>query len=188
MTADPIDLLLEQLRTGDPVALEGVFATYQPYLRMVVRRQLPRQLRTKLDSIDVVQSVWASLLDGFGSGRWQFATPAQLRAFLITVTRRRLSDRLRHFRSALDNEQPLADVGPDKMAPDHQPRPSEVAQADDLWDKMLALCPPAHHNVLHLKREGLLLQEIADRTGLHEGSVRRILRKLASQLACQQEG
>jgi RNA polymerase sigma-70 factor (ECF subfamily) len=47
---------------------------------------------------------------------------------------------------------------------------------------MLALCPPAHHDVLRLRREGLRLEEIAARTGLHEGSVRRILRKLARQV------
>jgi RNA polymerase sigma-70 factor (ECF subfamily) len=48
---------------------------------------------------------------------------------------------------------------------------------------MLALCPPEYHEILHLKRQGLLLDEIANRTGLHEGSVRRILRRLARQLA-----
>ncbi len=181
MSTDPIEGLLEQLRSGDPLAIEQVFALYQPYLRMVVRRQMPRQLRTKLDSLDVVQSVWASLLGGFGSGRWQFATTQQLRAFLVKVTRRRLSDRLRHYRAALESEEPLHDNGPGQASA-NQPRPSELAQAADLWDKMLALCPPAHHKVLLLKRQGLQLREIADRTGLHEGSVRRILRKLARQL------
>ena len=47
---------------------------------------------------------------------------------------------------------------------------------------MLDLCPPEHHEVLVLRREGLPLVEIAARTGLHEGSVRRILRRLAREL------
>jgi DNA-binding IclR family transcriptional regulator len=34
-----------------------------------------------------------------------------------------------------------------------------------------------------LKRQGLLLTEIAARTGLHEGSIRRILYDLARRLA-----
>ena len=58
---------------------------------------------------------------------------------------------------------------------------------DDLWQRMLALCPPAHHELLQLKRHGLTLVEIAQRTGLHEGSVRRILRQLARQMAVTQE-
>jgi RNA polymerase sigma-70 factor (ECF subfamily) len=57
-----------------------------------------------------------------------------------------------------------------------------VAQAEELWQRMLALCPPAHQQVLHLKREGLPLEEIAERTGLHVGSIRRILRTLARRL------
>jgi RNA polymerase sigma-70 factor (ECF subfamily) len=69
----------------------------------------------------------------------------------------------------------------------HEPRPSEVAQAGELWERMLALCPPEHHEVLRLRRQGVLLTEIASRTGLHEGSVRRILRQLARQLALDQE-
>jgi RNA polymerase sigma-70 factor (ECF subfamily) len=63
-----------------------------------------------------------------------------------------------------------------------QPHPGEVLQADDLWERMLALCPPEHHELLRLKREGLRLTEIAARTGMHEGSVRRVLRQLARRL------
>jgi RNA polymerase sigma-70 factor (ECF subfamily) len=61
-----------------------------------------------------------------------------------------------------------------------------VAQADDMWERMLEICPREHHPVLILKREGLPLTEIASRTGLHEGSVRRILRRLARELALRQ--
>ena len=48
---------------------------------------------------------------------------------------------------------------------------------------MLRLTRPEHHPVLVLRREGWPLAEIAARTGLHEGSVRRILRRLARELA-----
>ncbi len=45
------------------------------------------------------------------------------------------------------------------------------------------LCPPAHRDLLDLKRRGFPLAEIATRTGLHESSVRRILYDLARKLA-----
>jgi RNA polymerase sigma-70 factor (ECF subfamily) len=48
---------------------------------------------------------------------------------------------------------------------------------------MLASCPPQYHDLLRLKRQGLTLDAIAARTGLHEGSVRRIIRQLARTLA-----
>jgi RNA polymerase sigma-70 factor (ECF subfamily) len=183
MSAQTLDTLLQHLSAGDDAAAEQLFRAYEPYLRKVVRRQLPAPLRAKFDSIDVVQSVWAHVLQGFREAGWRFTSPAQLRAFLATVTRNRLTDRVRHFHYVLDHERRLGEdenVG-GLFADD--PRPSEVAQARDLWERMLALCPPEYHELLRLKRQGLLLNEIADRTGLHEGSVRRILRRLARQLA-----
>jgi RNA polymerase sigma-70 factor (ECF subfamily) len=187
MIAEPLEVLVERLRDGDREAAERVFGAYEPYLRMVVRRRLPGVLRAKFDSLDVVQSVWAHLLPGFRTAGWHFPSAAHLRAFLVRVTRNRLTDRLRHYRTALEREQPLEDTPADGLPASGQPRPSEVAQADDLWEKMLALCPPAHHELLRLRRQGLLLTEIAQRTAMHEGSVRRIFRQLARQLAFLQE-
>jgi len=183
MSALPLDDLLDRLRKGDEAAAERLFRAHEPYLRKVVRRQLPRQLRSKFDSQDVVQSVWAHFLQKLDQANWQFAGPAQLRAFLATVTRNRLTDRVRHFRAALGRERSLHGPVAVDIPATNQPRPSELARADDLWERMLALCPPEHHQLLRLKRQGLRLEEIAARTGLHEGSIRRILRKLARQLA-----
>jgi RNA polymerase sigma-70 factor (ECF subfamily) len=187
MNAEPLDILLQELRSGDVAAIERVFVTYETYLRVIVRRHIPRKLQAKFDSADVVQSVWAGLAPGFRDGRWTFDTTAQLRAFLVKVTRRRLSDRLRRHRLDLEKEQPSEPGKPAVEPAAPQPRPSQTAQAADLWEKMLALCPPNYHELLRLKLQGLPLAEIATRTGLHEGSVRRILRKLASQLALDQD-
>jgi RNA polymerase sigma factor (sigma-70 family) len=187
MGSGPLDVLLEKLCSGDAAAAEQVFLAYEPYLRKVVRRQLPPRLRAKLDSIDVVQSVWADVLQGFRSAGWRFADVAHLRAFLVKATRNRFIDRVRQHEKALKLEKPIACTDPDQLPPARQPRPSEAVQADDLWQRMLALCPPAHHQILQLKRQGLTLVEIAQRTGLHEGSVRRILRQLARQMAVKQQ-
>jgi RNA polymerase sigma-70 factor (ECF subfamily) len=64
-----------------------------------------------------------------------------------------------------------------------QPRASEFAQANELWENLLAICPPEHRELLRLKRQGLSLADIAASTGMHEGSVRRVIRKLARKLA-----
>jgi RNA polymerase sigma factor (sigma-70 family) len=187
MSAKSLDLLLEKLCSGDAAAAEQVFLAYEPYLRKVVRRQLPPRLRAKLDSVDVVQSVWADVLQGFRSAGWRFADAAHLRAFLVKATRHRFIDRVRQHDRAVKLERPLACMDPEQLPSAGLPRPSEAVQADDLWQRMLALCPPTHHAVLELKRQGLTLVEVAERTGLHEGSVRRILRQLARQLALKQQ-
>jgi RNA polymerase sigma-70 factor (ECF subfamily) len=186
MSADPLAALLEKLTSGDTAAAEQVFRSYEPYLRMVVRRLLPGKLRAKLDSADIVQSAWVDVLEGFRKAGWRFTDVAHLRAFLVKVTRNRFLERLRQHRRALDREEPLYEAGLGTLLPSHQPRPSQVAQADELWKQMLLLCPPAHRDLLGLKREGLSLAEIAARTGLHEGSVRRILYDLEKRLEARQ--
>jgi RNA polymerase sigma factor (sigma-70 family) len=184
MADGPADDLLGQLGRGEAEALGELFAAYAPYLRAVVRRQLSDRLRAKFDSADVVQSVWVQVLQQLGKDGLRVADEDHLRALLVTVARRRLITRARrHDRGADQPADPewtvIADPRPD--------RPSQAVQADDLWGRMLALLPPEHHDILHLKREGRPLAEIAARTGLHEGSVRRILRKLSRELALQDE-
>lgn len=186
MIAEPLEALIEKLSRGDMIAVEQILLAYEPYLRMVVRRYLPGRLRAKFDSVDVVQSVWVHVLRGLRASRWHFMDEPRLRAFLVRVTRRRLTSRLRHYHTALKREQP-GETDLEALPVSAQPRPSEVAQANELWEKMLALCPPEHHALLRLRRTGMPLVEVASRIGMHEGSVRRILRRLASHFAVNHE-
>ena len=181
------DELVERLNEGDLDAAGRIFVAYEPYLRMAVSRQLSGPLRAKLDSMDIVQAVWADVLSGLRDAHWRFADRGQLRAFLMTLARNRLIDRRRHFRHALERERPLGEEDPRDLPASNQPRPSEVAQGRELWDRMLEHCPPAHRELLALRRQGLPLAEIAERTGLHPGSVRRILYELARRMAQARE-
>src|SRR5262249_31394406 len=143
------------------------------------------RFRAKFDSLDVVQSVWVQVVRRLDREGWGVGTEEQLRALLATIARRRVVSRVRQYPTG------AAEVAPgeswDKGPQSPRPRPSEVVQADELWEKMLRLCPPEHHPVLLLRRQGVQLAEIAARTGLHEGSVRRILRRLSRELAAGAE-
>lgn len=170
--------LLQRLSQGDSEAAGQVFVAYLPYLRKVIRRQLPAQLRSKLDSLDILQSAWTDVLAGLGKSGWNFESPAQLQSFLVRVMRNRCIDRSRQHRRPLELEEPLAD----QPIESRQSSPGDIAQANELWDRLWALCPPEYREVLRLKREGASAADIAAATGLHEGSVRRILRQLANRL------
>ncbi len=185
MPTDPLEKLLGQLSTGDAEATRQVFLTYEPYLRLVVRRQLTPAMRTRFDSVDIVQSVWADLLSGFQAGRWQFTNPRQLRAFLVKVTRNRLIDRVRQQQTSLRLERRLEFNELRDLAAARPTQASDQLEADEVWQRLLGLCAPQHRDLLEWKRQGLPLAEIAARTGLHEGSVRRILYDLAARLAIE---
>jgi RNA polymerase sigma-70 factor (ECF subfamily) len=186
MNPDSVEPLLERLCQGDMAAAKSVFLAYEPYLRKFVRRQLPQGMRAKFDSVDIVQSVWASLLEGYRPGAWHFADARRLQAFLVQVTRNRFIDSFRKHRAAYELEQPLVGMHTSQMPAAAGPRPMDVIEAEDLWEQMLAHCPPEHQELLRLKRQGLPTDELAARTGLHTGSIRRIFRNLARKLALQQ--
>ena len=164
MNLDSLDALLERLNCGDDDAAQRAFVAYEPYLRKVVRRLLPAELRAKFDSIDVVQSVYGDVLGAFRAGGMRFGSAGQLRAFLIRATRNRFIDRVRQHRSAARVEGPMS--GGD-LTPSPGPRPSEAAAGNELWERLLELCPPEHHELLRLRRRGATAREIAAAVGIH---------------------
>jgi RNA polymerase sigma-70 factor (ECF subfamily) len=183
MATDSLDTLLAKLTSGDDVAAGKIFVKYEPLLRMVVRKSLSAELRTKFDSMDIVQSVWADLIRGFRDAGWRFVDAAHLRAFLIRLTRHRFIDRLRRHQYAISHGQSLTNKGWESTVEATDPGPDQVAEAEELWKEILLLCPPEHREILRLKREGALTSDVAAKTGLHEGSVRRILCNLARRMA-----
>jgi RNA polymerase sigma factor (sigma-70 family) len=182
MNIDDLDDLIERLNHGDLSAAERAFLAFEPYLRMAVRRRLSGPLRAKLDSTDVVQSVWADVLSLCREAGTRFTDRGHFRAFLLKATRNRLIERHRQHQRAIEKEQSLAELPAQESPKAREPRPSEIAERNELWHQMLDHCPPAHREILFLKREGLRLSEIAQRTGMHPGSIRRILYDLARRM------
>jgi RNA polymerase sigma factor (sigma-70 family) len=183
MNTSPLEALLDKLCNGDTAAVEKVFLEYEPYLRQVVRKLLPLHMRSKFDSTDIVQSAWSDVLKGLRNAGWQFTSVGQLKAFLVKATRNRFIDRYRQQSPIAQRQESLTDEALKRIPQTSQPEPREVIQAEELWQRMLALCPPAHRPILELKRQGVPLDEIVAQTGLHPGSIRRILRNLASQVS-----
>jgi RNA polymerase sigma factor (sigma-70 family) len=182
MTA-ALDSLMARLNAGDEAALKQMFVAFEPYMRMVVRRRIAGSLRAKFDSADVVQSVWADVVQNLRAARWKFENLDQFRALLMTMTRNRFIDRLRKHQASLRHEVSLPKLGGDALPADRCPRVSENFYADELWQQMIEVCPSAHLQLLAMKRQGATIAEIARRCNLHEGSVRRILYDVARRVA-----
>jgi RNA polymerase sigma-70 factor (ECF subfamily) len=180
---DPMEVLLGQLNQGELEAVQRTFVTYEPYLRMIVRRRLSGAMRLRFDSLDIIQSVWADLIRGFRAGAWTFASAGQLRRFLVRATLHRLVDRTRREQRSLRREQQFDPVGLRSLPETGKCVVSAGMEAEELWQEMVDLCPPQHRDLLALRRQGLALADIAARTGLHQSSVRRVLYELAARVA-----
>jgi DNA-directed RNA polymerase specialized sigma24 family protein len=176
-----IDALLERLHSGDGATADRVYREFEPLLRRIVRGRLSTRVRGRFDSDDVVQSAWISILSGLRDGRWKFRDAGHLRSFLVRIALFRLYDRAGAAIEECGREVPLPDSGRDRAGGD--PSPSEHVRAAEVWERLLAVCPPEHHTILHGRRAGESCEEIAAKTGHHPGSVRRILRQLARRVA-----
>ena len=139
---DALDRLLDRLTKGEMDAAGEVYVAFEPVLRVMVRRRLTPRMRAKFDSTDVVQSAWVDVLKGFGDEGWHLSDREHLRAYLARVTYNHLVNHCRRHRLVMQHEQPLDGDGQPGVPDSAQPRPSELAQADEFWELLVGLCPP----------------------------------------------
>jgi RNA polymerase sigma-70 factor (ECF subfamily) len=190
MNDDPVDDLLSRARAGDPSATRTILDRYEREIRMMVRERLPKKLRNRLDSLDIVQAVWKSFFCDQATKPRQFDNDGHLRAFLKGVAHNKVREQHRRFtmlkKTDVGREESLyvrrgdRDVVRDIVAPD--PTPSQNLQACDRLEQLTMGRSPREVEVIKLRREGLTLQEIASKTGVHERTVRRIIEDARSRI------
>lgn len=175
--------LMQRVRAGDPRAAQEVFDRYSEPIRRVVRRYLHQRLRTQYDSIDILQTVWASFFQ-VPPERYTFETPEALIQFLsqmahhkaVDVFRRRLMADKYNLNRQVSLHEPTREL--DKALPVRQPTPSQLAIAEEHWERIIRGQPPRVRQVLEMLRLGHTQREVADRFGLHPKTIQRLLEKL----------
>ncbi len=168
--------LVRRARNGSAEAVREVVAAYGPFILKVVRRRLGQHLRVRYDSQDFEQMVWASFY-ALSREQYAFETPEQLGAFLAALARNKVADAARRAPAAAG-----AEVAPDEV-PARQPTPSQVAAAEERWDRLVAGLTPEHRRVLNLLRQGHSHAEIARELRLSTKLIQRLLRRLEPELA-----
>jgi RNA polymerase sigma-70 factor (ECF subfamily) len=196
METNTFACLLERARGGDASALRSLLEEFEEDVRTIVRVRLPRLLRSKFDSLDFVQSVWATVFVARDAQTVAFADPEHFRNYLAGIARNKvLAEYRRRTRTRkydLTREEPLYLKRGDRLeprpilAPD--PTPSAEAQATERLERLLAGRSPVEAQVVELRRGGLTHREIASRLGVHERSVRRIIEVLERRAASQGSG
>jgi RNA polymerase sigma-70 factor (ECF subfamily) len=182
VSPDEFRELMERVREGSEDAARELLNRYGEHILRVVRRKLHRELRSKFDSVDFVQAVWASFFADIPH-RGNFDQPQALIAFLVTLAQNKVVEavrqRMKTQKYNINRERPLeaAAAGGGKVA-SRDPTPSQVAIANDEWRRLLAELPDRYHRMLVLLREGHTQKDIARELGVNEKTVRRVLDKL----------
>src|SRR5262249_28333571 len=156
--------LLTALRAGDPAARAEFYARYAPFIRAAVRRYLHPQLRSRFDSLDFVQDVWASFL-ALPSDRYTFATPQAVVRFLTRVAHNKVIEEFRRRfetqKHDITRELPAPPDDNPEEPPSSIASPSQWAIAGEQWERLLSQIPPGHRVVVERLREGHNYEDIA---------------------------
>jgi RNA polymerase sigma factor (sigma-70 family) len=176
-----IAAFLERIRDGDEEAARELLTRYEAEVRLVVRRQLPRLLRSRFDSLDFLQSVWGSFFHRVRSGPADFEDSRHLVAFLARAAKNKVIDEYRRAASRkqdMRREEPLENHDRPRDLAAAGATPSQVAEAREAFGRLRDLLPEDRRTLLELKAQGLSSREIGERLGLSERTVQRAIEDL----------
>jgi RNA polymerase sigma-70 factor (ECF subfamily) len=181
------DELIARARAGDEAAWEEIFHTCYPKVIRVVRRKLDRPMRSLYDSTDFVSDVMKSLAANLD--RLDFPSLSSLIAFLAQAAEQKVIDeyRRRHtLKRDITRERALVasdgtDVKPMSLK-SADPTASQIAQAREARERLLAGQDELERRVIELKRLGYTNAEIAELTDWNIRKVQRFFKDLHDSL------
>jgi RNA polymerase sigma-70 factor (ECF subfamily) len=183
--------VLARIREGDEDAARELLRRYEAKVRLVVRRQLPRLLRSRFDSQDFVQSVWGSFFRRMRTHPTDLEDTTSLVAVLVQAAKHKVIDEFRRASAPkrdMRREESIWDGARPRDLVDHADAPIELAQASEALGRLRELLPEDRRTVLDLKAAGLSTHEIAGRVGLSERTVRRVIEDLRRRAGIDDAG
>jgi RNA polymerase sigma factor (sigma-70 family) len=190
--------LMSGVAAGSEDAMWELAETYTPYIVRAVRASLPKVVRTRMDSQDVAQIIWASILLG-NTDLTRLKTPQQFIAFLAQAARNKVADATRHYcrtqKRDLSRERRLDEFGQrpknalrDNRAEDsalasRAPTPSQLVSVRERWDQALAKASERDRQIYHLKLKNYTFEEIGHELRIHARTARRAIEQLIESFA-----
>ena len=175
--------LLERARQDSEGSAQEIVERYGPYILRAVRRRLNKKLRSKFDSVDFVQAVWASFF-ALPADRLQFERPQQLVDFLMGLARNKVVDavrqRLETQKYDVNRELPLYDstAVDAREVKARGPTASQVAIAKEEWQRAQDSAVPREERIVNWIQRGQSLESIAREIGVSVKTIRRVLERI----------
>jgi RNA polymerase sigma factor (sigma-70 family) len=182
--------LITGLRTGDRQVVHDFCQQYGSQLFRIAEKHLPGALKRRVGPEDVVQSACRTFLRRAQGGEFELEDSEGLWRLLCAITLTKVREQSRfHLRQkrGLDREVPLTppgvDSGVSQFGPaDAQASPAEAAEFADQFQRLLAGLDEEERQVIDLKLQECNNEEVAERLGISERTVRRIVKKLQGRL------
>jgi RNA polymerase sigma factor (sigma-70 family) len=186
---EPHDLprLFQRIRDGSEEAVREFVERYGRYVLTVIRRRLDEKLRRLFDSQDFMQDVWASFFNDPPVPE-KFDSPEKLLSYLARLARNKVIDTARQRQGTRKHNERrersldgsfFVEAG---LAPAPEPSPSDIALANEQWDRLARGTPDLHQRILVLLRHGYNPEDIARQLDMHPRAVRRVLEAFSARL------
>ena len=190
--------LMRQFREGSEEAATKIANDYSSHLLRAVRASLPKSIRSKVDSVDLVNTLWGALL----VNPTRFAgirDPAQLMALLAKAARNRVIEEHRKYTTCqardIRREERLPDKAPalvkgkdrkvsDGLATDsQQDTPSQIVASLEQLRVLVAKLSSRDRKILSCRAHGESYEEIASSVSdISPRTARRVVAKIVEQL------
>jgi RNA polymerase sigma factor (sigma-70 family) len=182
--------MLRGLRDGDRKVVHEFFERYGQALQRLADRHLADRLRRRVGPEDVVQSACRTFLRRAQGGEFHLPDSEALWRVLCAITLTKVREQARfHGRQkrGMNKEVPLpardttSSPAWDPIDPD--PTPAEAAAFTEQFEHLLAGLDDEERQVVDLKLQDLTNDEVAERLGSSERTVRRIMKRLQAKLS-----
>lgn len=186
MRNDEFQNLMQRVRQGSEEAVQEFLDVYGHHVYRAVRRRLNRKLRSKFDSQDFVQMVWASFFENLSTIS-TFDRPEAVVGFLIRVATNKVIDECRRrltMKYNVNHEFSLDGSAEwvKRAAATTDPTPSGIAVANEQWHRLIDGQPSRYRRILELRFAGETYENIAEEVNVSEKTVRRVIRRLSQRL------
>jgi len=178
--------LLRQVQQGSHEAARELYETYVDHVLRGVRVRLWHRMRSKYDSQDFVQQVFASFFDG-RERLPDFDTPEALVNYLLGMAYNKVTGEGRHLQTQkhdIQREQRIdtatTAAGPHPASRD--PTPSAVAVYHEQYDRLVDRQPPRVKRIVELRLDGKTFEEIAAELDIDESTARKVIKRLQVQV------
>jgi DNA-directed RNA polymerase specialized sigma24 family protein len=179
--------LMRRVQAGEPEAALELVRSYEWAIRLQVRVRLTEPtLRRLLDSMDIVQLVWASFFP-HAAARYELDNPKKLLNLLITLAHNKLLDQARNLRrKRRGGGKVVGGVLTQSEPADPHPGPEKLADERDILQEVRKRLSPTEQAQWDQRLLGRSWAEIATDLGANPDVLRiqfnRTLERIARQM------
>ena len=170
-------------RAGDQNAARQLFDRYVDQLVGLARRRISQRLASRIDAEDIVQSVFRTFFNRARAGQFTVEDPDDLCKLLARITvHKTLRQVAFHKRGKRDAGMDMgqSDISQEMLLTllGGEPSPEETSAFLDQLEHFLDKLAPEDRKVLEMRMEGYNNVEIAEKLGVTDRTIRRLMERI----------